>query len=107
MKKNFTLSVLWVSLILFFPFQSISQGLSDNLDNQVAYRYDCEDDLIEVLFNAESQVRLRDGHLIDLATDALTGLDAVLNHLDWKTWSPICDVPESEMDQWAANGRCL
>ncbi|MEZ5199547.1 MAG: S8 family serine peptidase [Bacteroidales bacterium] len=105
MKKKSTLSVFCILLILFSPFQNFSQSLADNQINQIQYQYDCEDDLIEVLFIPESKVRLRNGQLTDLATDALSGLENSLSDLEWMVWNRICDVPESEMDEWAVNGE--
>ena len=105
MKKKFILSVFCISFILFSPLHSFSQNVTNRVVNQIIYQYDCEEDLIEVLFIPESEVRLRDGQLTDLATDALLGLDNVLYDLEWTVWNRISDVPESEMDQWAVNGE--
>ena len=67
--------------------------------------YPCEENLIEVMFHPESQVRLRNGDLVDLSTDALSGLNQILSKLEGKTWFRICDVPEKDMDEWSSNGQ--
>jgi len=68
-------------------------------------RYACEDDLIEVMFAWESRVRLRKGKLVDLATDALAGVDEVLKDLAWFEWYRICDVPEEHLDKLQSQGE--
>ncbi len=67
-----------------------------------AQQYDCEDDLIEVMFAAESQVRLRHGTLVDLRTKAVEALPAVLNALAWHEWMRLSEVPENRIDEMHA-----
>ncbi len=67
--------------------------------------YECEDDLIEVVFAQASEVRLRDRGLVDLATDALAGVDEALSGLEWHEWRRICDVPEERLDAIQARGE--
>jgi len=67
--------------------------------------YAAEPDLIEVVFVHESAVRLRDGSLVDLATDALAGVHDVLSELDWHQWRRICEVPEERLDAIQARGQ--
>jgi serine protease len=64
-----------------------------------------EEDLIEVMFAPDSKVRLRDGALVDLATNALAGVDDVLQKLEWFEWYRICDVPEEQLDEIQARGE--
>jgi len=64
-----------------------------------------EEDLIEVMFAPDSKVRLRDGALVDLATNALAGIDGVLQKLEWFEWYRICDVPEERLDEIQARGE--
>jgi len=64
-----------------------------------------EEDLIEVMFAQDSKVRLRDGALVDLATNALAGVDDVLQKLEWFEWYRICDVPEERLDEIQARGE--
>ena len=64
-----------------------------------------EEDLIEVMFAQDSKVRLRDGALVDLATNALAGVDGVLQKLEWFEWYRICDVPEERLDEIQARGE--
>lgn len=67
--------------------------------------YEAESDLIEVMFAPESQVRLRAGGLVDLATNALDGVDAVLRGTARYEWSRICDVPEQKLDDLQTRGK--
>jgi hypothetical protein len=64
-----------------------------------------EEDLIEVMFAQDSKVRLRHGALVDLATNALTGVDGVLQKLAWFEWYRICDVPEERLDEIQTRGE--
>lgn len=66
--------------------------------------YKCESDLIEVMFAADSRVRLREGALVDLATTALHGVDGVLAQVDRYEWSRLCDVPEERLDELQSRG---
>ena len=73
---------------------------------QVSTRYACEEDLIEVLFEPQTQVRLRDGAPSDLGTvRGLDGVDAVVDRLAWHQWSRGCEVPEERLDQIQAEGQ--
>lgn len=67
--------------------------------------YACEDDLIEVMFAQDSKVRLRKGAMVDLATNALAGVDDVLQKLAWFEWYRICDVPEERLDEIQSRGE--
>jgi hypothetical protein len=57
------------------------------------------------MFVQDSQVRLRHGALADLATNALAGVDDVLQKLEWFEWYRICDVPEERLDEIQACGE--
>jgi len=67
--------------------------------------YASEKDLIEVMFAAESRVRMRDAGLVDLSTDALAGLDAALADAGEYSWSRICDVEEEVLDRLQTEGE--
>lgn len=68
--------------------------------------YLSEDDLIEVMFSAESRVRLRGGVPVDLASKhGLEGVSAVLQSLPGIEWQPICHVPEARLDEIQARGE--
>ncbi|KPJ64695.1 hypothetical protein AMJ44_12280 [candidate division WOR-1 bacterium DG_54_3] len=67
--------------------------------------YDCEEDLIEVMFAQDSKVRLRGSTLIDYTSDALLGVDAVLAKFVRHEWYRICDVPEERLDEIQARGE--
>ena len=73
--------------------------------NPVPLPYACEEDLIEVMFAPDSMVRLRDGALVDLATNALAGVDDILHELEWFEWYRICDVSEEMLDEIQAHGE--
>jgi hypothetical protein len=66
--------------------------------------YPAENDLIEVMFARESVVRLSDRGLVDLATDALAGVDEALAPLAWHEWRRISPVPEERLDELHARG---
>jgi len=67
--------------------------------------YPSEEDLIEVMFAPDSKVRLRNGTLVDLATNALAGVDDVLKVIEWFEWYRTCDVPEEMLDEIQAHGE--
>jgi hypothetical protein len=67
--------------------------------------YPCEDDLIEVMFIESSTVRMRNGTITDLRSNATDGIDQVLSGLDGYQWTRFCEVEESVIDQWAVNGE--
>ncbi|MCK4546180.1 MAG: VCBS repeat-containing protein [Candidatus Eisenbacteria sp.] len=67
--------------------------------------YACEENLIEVMFEWGSEVRIRDGVPVDLATNALDGVDPVLERAAWFEWQRICDVPEARLDEIQARGE--
>ncbi|MCD4729694.1 MAG: hypothetical protein K8R74_03770, partial [Bacteroidales bacterium] len=106
MKKMFLLSVLCfcVSLYSVNPVYSQNTGESSSVQiNNIPY--ECEEDLIEIMFDKDSQVRLRNGSLVDFKSDALTGVDQILEQLDWHSWYRICDVDEDIIDSWSINGE--
>jgi hypothetical protein len=67
--------------------------------------YPAENDLIEVMFTQESVVRLRDRGLVDLAGDALEGVDEALAPLGWHEWLRISPVSEERLDELCARGE--
>ncbi len=67
--------------------------------------YECENDLIEVMFNWDSQVRLRNGAPVDLKSDALAGVDNLLGKAGAIKWQRICNVPEERLDELQAAGE--
>jgi len=87
--------------------QSANLIESQNVANMLSSGdpYACEEDLIEVMFAQDSEVRLRHGALVDLATNALSGVDGVLQKLAWFEWYRICDVPEERLDEIQACGE--
>ena len=67
--------------------------------------YPSEANLIEVMFKPESQVRLREGRLVNQATRAAIGLENALAGLDSFGWSRICRLPEERLDEFQARGQ--
>jgi serine protease len=104
-----------VFLLVIFMMASLvfAVGLaaekSPNPQNEVSLiqnpPYVFEEDLIEVMFAQNSKVRLRADALVDMNTDALTGLAGVLQKLAWHNWERICDVPEERLDELQLNGE--
>jgi hypothetical protein len=76
-----------------------------SMQNATNQPYASEADLIEILFARDSRVRLRNGALIDLETNALAGVDGVVQRLPWFEWYRICDVPEERLDEIQARGE--
>jgi len=74
-------------------------------DGTTLAQYACENDLIEVMFEQESRVRMRAGTPVDLERTAVDGVDAVLQRLDWCEWQRACDVPEERLDEIQALGQ--
>ena len=104
MKKIFLLSFLGL-FFHYIDFPVFPQTGTENSNQPSIQGYHCEEDWIEVMFKSESKVRMRDGNLVDLATQALQGTDQVLNDLEWHQWHRITDVPESTIDNWEVNGE--
>jgi len=68
--------------------------------------YPCKENLIEVMFMPESQVRLRGGKPVDLAyTKALEGVEAALEKVQPYTWRRVCDVSEEKLDELHMRGE--
>jgi hypothetical protein len=84
---------------------NINQDPGALMQNETSPGYACEDDLIEVMFAWDSRVRLRAGTLFDPTTNALLGVDGVLQKLAWFEWHRICDVPEERLDEIQAKGE--
>ncbi|TET45145.1 T9SS type A sorting domain-containing protein [candidate division TA06 bacterium] len=87
-----------VIVLLAVPFMSFAQ-------DDAGQPYPCEEDLIEVMFAWDSEVRLRSGALADLTTNALVGVDEVLQKLAWFEWYRIADVPEEQLDEIQFRGE--
>jgi serine protease len=69
----------------------------------IAERYACEQNVLEVMFVQEAEVRLRGGTLVDLAAaKGLTRVGEVLNDLDWYEWAPFSPVSEARLDEMHA-----
>jgi hypothetical protein len=105
MKKLLLIGLLLFVAILFISFSGITQNEDSSNSLQEENFYACEDDLIEVMFLESSQVRLRNGQLTDLKSDATAGLNDLLSKFEWHQWFRFCSVDESEIDQWSINGE--
>ncbi|MCB2219526.1 MAG: S8 family serine peptidase [Bacteroidetes bacterium] len=104
MKKFFSPLFMAALGIVCVLLSAHSQTNSYNPIEKKMAVYPCENDLIEVMFEWGSMVRLRNGLLVDLRTDALSGLDEVLVKVKGHTWYRISSIPESEIDAWAEKG---
>ncbi len=67
--------------------------------------YPCENNLIEIMFMPESEVRMRQGRPADLKGQALEGMAEILGRLRGFEWSRICDVPEETLDRLHSEGQ--
>ncbi|MHC4066491.1 MAG: FG-GAP-like repeat-containing protein, partial [Planctomycetota bacterium] len=68
--------------------------------------YACEEDIIEVKFARDAQVRLRADNLVDLSTaNALMGVDQVLVRVSWAEWYRMCETPEELLDEFTAQAQ--
>jgi len=90
--------MIFISGVLFSQDVK-SQGSS------VENHYKSVDNLIEVMFIETSRVRIRNGQLTDLGSNATEGISARLSNFEWYRWSRFCDADESLIDQWAENGE--
>jgi hypothetical protein len=105
MKKVLPICILFICVIIAGTNSGFSQVSGSAPENQEENRYRCEDDLIEVMFIESSRVRLRNGQLTDLKSDATAGLNDLLSQIEWYQWFRFCSVDESEIDQWSVNGE--
>ena len=94
MKGKFSVLAVLLVVLCAFSFSS-AQGVP----------YASEEDLIEVMFAQDSKVRMRGNELVDLATDALVGVDQALSKSALAEWTRICDVPEERLDQIHSRGE--
>jgi hypothetical protein len=95
-------------LLCFFAVMSVSMAgmpVLCNAQQQVSAGYAVEEDLIEVMFAIDSSVRLRNGLLVDMTTNATIGVDQVLQAAAWHNWSRISDVSEAKLDEIKARGE--
>ena len=106
-------SILACVLVLFLAVTTVLAQLDIKVDqdtgpaaqNRTGQGYACEEDLIEAMFAWDSRVRLRGGTLVDLTTNALSGVDGMLQKLSWFEWYRICDVPEERLDEIQSRGE--
>ncbi len=98
MKTRFSILAILFAAVCMLSFSS-AEGTPSGQP------YACEEDLIEVMFAQDSEVRLRGGALVDLKTDALTGVNEVLAKAVSVEWYRICDVPEERLNQIQSRGE--
>ena len=108
--RKLLLIVTMLFLVTSFSFENLWAVSFDTADNNSenvnrSGPYDCEIDVIEVMFDWDSKVRIRRGALVDEATNALDGVDEVLSRSAEAEWHRICDVSESKLDQLHAKGE--
>ena len=73
--------------------------------DSTSVRYPHMDDMLEVMFAASSCVRMRGDSLIDLATNALDGVDEALGIAEPYVWKRHSEVSESALDSLHARGQ--
>ncbi len=105
MKKILLLSMLSILLNGLFINAAFCQSEESGTIMQKPIPYPCEEDWIEVLFDSDSKVRIRNGQLVDLTSQALQGTDQVLGELEWHQWLRLTDLPEALIDEWETNGE--
>ncbi|MHC1776587.1 MAG: GEVED domain-containing protein [Lentimicrobium sp.] len=105
MKKLILAIILSLAMGHVGNIEAFAQKTDRNRQSTEIQAYSCEEDWIEVMFAWQSQVRMRNGSLIDLSSDALQGTDQILNKLAWHQWYRLTDVPEHLIDQWETNGE--
>jgi len=94
-----------VCLVFFTPgIFSANQAVTEENAN-LSGPYPCENDLIEIMFIPESEVRMRQGRPSDLKGQALEGVAEILGRLRGFEWSRICDVPEETLDRLHSEGQ--
>jgi len=97
-------------LVSFFLFGNLNAEPTEAVNNSSeninrSGPYDCEINLIEVMFDWDAKVRMRRGALVDEMTDALAGVNEILSQSTEAEWFRICDVPEARLDQLQAKGE--
>jgi hypothetical protein len=100
-RRSTTLSLFSVLIILLTANAfAVDTGKTDNPP------YPCKNNLMEVMFSPESQVRLRDGQPVDLSgTKAMSGVDEVLQKAVPYKWRRVCDVTEEKLDELQRRGE--
>src|SRR5690606_3402279 len=68
-------------------------------------RYACEDDLIEVIFAPELQVRMRGEKAIEITGRSLSAVEAVLSNKGVREWRRSCGIAEELLDDMQAQGE--
>jgi serine protease len=94
-------------LLVSISFLLFSTVLPSSAQQRTNPSYASEEQLIEVMFRPDAKVRLREGALIDLSTNAGTGVEAVLQSLAWHTWNRISHVQEEKLDEIHARGELM
>ncbi len=105
MKRLIFTFIIGLTFGQIVSFEAAAQNKSGTQPFAENQKYLCEEDWIEVMFAWHAQVRMRDGELIDLASDALRGTGGILNKLSWHEWYRLTDIPEHIIDEWEAKGE--
>ena len=94
------------TLILCFCLAILlSWAVQDSIQAKPQNAYNHEDNLIEIVFAKDLEVRLRGGQPTELSGKSLTGLQAVMGKANTVGWTRICDVPEERLDELETNGE--
>jgi serine protease len=88
--------MIQLSLFVLFLF------VSSTAVAQYYHDYPCEENLVEIMFDMDSVVRLIDSLPIDISgTDAHMGVEAIVMASGGGEWSRLVDLPEPILDDWA------
>jgi enediyne biosynthesis protein E4 len=95
-----------VAVMVLIAAASVSALMADeSVATAGDARYACKTDLIEVIFSADMQVRLRDGRPVNLKTNTPVGVEAVLGKGAEHTWLRLCDLSEKKLDDIQTRGE--
>ena len=95
----------WIVLLALVCSGLVSGSDAYAADEALGQPYACEENLLEIMFAWDSRVRMREGNPIDLATNALDGVEQALSRVAWHEWQRICDVPEETLNDIQARGE--
>lgn len=106
----FAVTLLFGALVMVFAHYGTVLAQTTTQGSQVSMpaegnRYACEDDLIEVIFEPDRTVRLRQSEPVDLSGRSLSNVLSLLASKGPVEWRRSCDVPEEILDEMQAVGE--